>query len=47
MHRSPVQDFSSKVNDLYLKANNQTEGERSYGTVVDLLLSDFISGKLK
>ena len=29
------------VNDAYLKANNQTDGTRSYGRVVDLLLAEF------
>jgi len=27
------------VNDTYLKANNQSDGVKSYGKVVDLLLA--------
>lgn len=37
----PVSDAFSKSNDAYLKANNQTDGERSYGRVVDLLLAQY------
>ena len=32
---------STAVNDAYLKANNQADGTRSYGRVVDLLLAEF------
>ena len=32
---------ATAVNDAYLKANNQTDGTRSYGRVVDLLLAEF------
>ena len=32
---------STAVNDAYLKANNQTDGTRSYGRVVDLLLAEY------
>ena len=40
MHYSgPIQQVSSKVNDTYLKANGIADGERSYGRMVDLLLS--------
>lgn len=31
--------ISNKVNDTYLKANNQEDGVKSYGRMVDLLLS--------
>lgn len=34
-----VADAANKVNDTYLKANNQPEGVRSYGRMVDLLLA--------
>ena len=34
-----VADAANKVNDTYLKANNQPEGLRSYGRMVDLLLA--------
>lgn len=33
---------SSAVNDAYLKANNQTDGTRSYGRVVDLMLAEYL-----
>ncbi len=33
--------FSSKVNDAYLKANNQADGVGSYGRMVDLLLAEY------
>lgn len=34
-----VADIAGKVNDTYLKANNQHDGVRSYGRMVDLLLA--------
>lgn len=34
-----VSKVSDKVNDTYLKANNQTDGVQSYGRMVDLLLA--------
>ena len=37
---TPVAKASSKVNDAYLKANNQTSGIQSYGRMVDLLLAE-------
>ncbi|NLA95938.1 MAG: DUF3810 domain-containing protein [Clostridiaceae bacterium] len=36
---TPVADFSEQVNDAYLKANNEGDGVKSYGAVVDLLLA--------
>lgn len=38
-NESPVSDVSDAVNDAYLKLNSQTDGVRSYGMVVDLLLA--------
>lgn len=32
-------EISSKINDSYLKANNQDDGVKSYGRMVDLLLA--------
>lgn len=32
---------STAVNDTYLKANNQTDGTKSYGRVVDLMLAEY------
>lgn len=36
-----VAEVSDKINDTYLKANNQTDGVKSYGRMVDLLLADY------
>lgn len=32
---------STRVNDVYLKTNNQSEGVQSYGQMVDLLLAEY------
>ncbi|WP_310603278.1 DUF3810 domain-containing protein [Anaerosporobacter sp.] len=40
-HNDIVSSVSSKINDAYLKANNQTNGEQSYGEVVDLMLAEY------
>lgn len=37
----PVNDVSDKINDTYLKANNQKDGVQSYGRMVDLLLAEY------
>lgn len=34
-----IAEISHNVNDTYLKANNQTDGVKSYGRMVDLLLA--------
>jgi hypothetical protein len=34
-----VSEVADKINDTYLKANNQQDGVRSYGRMVDLLLA--------
>ena len=34
-----VAEVSQKINDAYLKANDQTDGTKSYGRMVDLLLA--------
>ncbi len=36
---------SSVVNDTYLKANNQTDGTKSYGRIVDLMLAEYLGEK--
>ena len=36
-----VGEIADKVNDAYLKANEQTDGTKSYGRVVDLLLAEY------
>ncbi len=40
-YESPVQDFSSSINDAYLKSNMQSEGIKSYGKMVDLLIAEY------
>lgn len=37
----PVAEVSSAVNDAYLKTNRQSDGIKSYGRMVDLLLADY------
>lgn len=34
-------EFSDKVNDTYLRVNSQTDGVKSYGRMVDLLLAEY------
>lgn len=34
-------DFSNKVNDTYLRINNHSDGVKSYGKMVDLLIADY------
>ena len=36
-----IAETSEKLNDSYLKANNQADGTQSYGRVVDLLLAEY------
>ncbi len=36
-----VGEIAEKVNDTYLKINDQTDGTKSYGRVVDLLLAEY------
>lgn len=43
----PVNEVSNKINDTYLKANNQSDGVQSYGRMVDLLLAEYRMEKLR
>ncbi len=36
-----ISTVSNKINDTYLKANNQSDGVKSYGRMVDLLLAKY------
>ncbi len=36
-----IADISDTVNDIYLKANTQVDGVKSYGKMVDLLLAEY------
>jgi len=38
-YEGPVERTSTKINNAYLKANNQKDGIQSYGRMVDLLLA--------
>lgn len=38
-YEGKVAEVQEKVNDTYLKANNQTDGVKSYGRMVDLMLA--------
>ncbi|MGE5486123.1 MAG: DUF3810 domain-containing protein [Ignavibacteriales bacterium] len=44
-HEGPVERFSDRVNDQYLKANQQSDGILSYGRMVDLLLAEYLREK--
>lgn len=37
----PVKEASKAANDVYLKANDQKDGMKSYGRMVDLLLAEY------
>ena len=39
--KTKVAKTAEKVNDTYLKVNNQTDGTQSYGRMVDLLLAEY------
>ncbi|MDF2872081.1 MAG: hypothetical protein K0R05_3656 [Anaerocolumna sp.] len=40
-----ISTASNTINDNYLKANNQSDGVKSYGRMVDLLLAEYKAGK--
>lgn len=44
-HNEVISTVSSRLNDAYLKANNQKSGERSYGEMVDLMLAEYRARK--
>lgn len=44
-HNEVISTVSSKLNDVYLKANNQESGEQSYGEMVDLMLAEYWARK--
>jgi hypothetical protein len=39
-YEGPIEEATDKMNDTYLKANNQKDGVRSYGRMVDLLIAE-------
>ena len=42
-YQGKVAEASTKMNDTYLKVNGQSEGVKTYGRVVDLMLWDYCS----
>lgn len=42
-YRNPFEDVFKKIYDFYLKNNNQSQGIKSYGMVVNLLIYDYQS----
>ncbi len=42
-----ISETTDKVNDAYLKANDQEDGVKSYGRVVDLLLAEYRKNSLR
>lgn len=36
-----TQKIANKINDTYLKLNGQTDGVKSYGRMVDLLMAEY------
>lgn len=44
-YEGPVERTSTKLNNTYLKANNQKDGVKSYGRMVDLLIAEHREGK--
>lgn len=40
-YNTPVAEVSDVINDTYLKINNQTDGTKSYGRMVDLVIADY------
>jgi hypothetical protein len=40
-YEGPIEEVSSRVNDLFLRANRQEEGIRSYSRMLDLLIGEF------
>lgn len=40
-YSGPVEKINDKINDTYLKSQNQKSGTKSYGEMVDLLLAEY------
>jgi len=43
-YEGPVQEAGEKMNDTYLKSLSQTDGVKSYGRMVDLLIAEYKNG---
>jgi hypothetical protein len=44
-YEGPAERTSNKINNAYLKANNQKDGVKSYGRMVDLLIAEHLQEK--
>lgn len=44
-YEGPVEEAADRVNNTYLKANNQKDGVKSYGRMVDLLIAEHRKSK--
>ena len=44
-YEGPIEKFSTDVNNAYLKANNQKDGIKSYGKMVDLLIAYYMENE--
>ncbi|MGH4123375.1 MAG: DUF3810 domain-containing protein [Clostridium sp.] len=40
-YSGPIEKINDKINDTYLKSQNQQSGTKSYGAMVDLLLAEY------
>lgn len=43
--KTVISQVSSAVNDTYLKVQDQTDGEKSYGRVVDLVIAEYLANQ--
>lgn len=43
-YEGKVAEAANQMNDVYLKANSQTDGVKSYGRMVDLMLAYYVMG---
>ncbi len=44
-YEGPIERASNKMNNAYLKSNNQKDGVKSYGRMVDLLIAEYRMNK--
>ena len=46
-YKNPLEKYFKKSYDIYLKANNQTKGIKTYNLVVDLLVNEYVNSELQ
>lgn len=44
-YKNPLEKYFKKSYDIYLKANNQTKGIKTYNLVVDLLVNKYVNSE--